>query len=706
MLDLNLALDDLCSAWPALMPPNRMPVSQGIAATLKIARPGGAAGFWSPEETPYMVEPVDTLASRTHEAVVFVGPSQTGKTVALGEGWLSHAALNDPGDMLIVQMTQEKAREYSRQRIDRAIRNSPALRAMLGKAASDDNLHDKVFRNGMMLRIAWPTVTNLSSTSYRYAFGTDYDRWADNIDGEGDGFSLMLKRVTTFLSRGMVAVESSPGRPLKQPMWTPSTPHEAPPTEGILGIYNRSDRRRLYWQCPHCREYFQATPGLSLFNLPEEDQLIEDVRSLDIGKFVEQYARVICPTNGCVVKQEAREGMQRNAPWLRDGETIDASGRRGGNPRVSAIAGFWLGGVAAAYTSWETLLRRYLQALLDYALTGSELTLQTTRNTDQGVPYMSRHLSAAANQEAPIDRAKDERPRFVVPDEARFVISAVDIQGGKAARFVVQTHAVGQHLEQWLVDRRSISESKREGMGTTFAPIDPARYPEDWDVLTDLVVQATYRTNYPDREIRPKLVVVDTGGEEGVTTKAYAWYRRLRRMGLHHRVMLVKGGSMRTKVDWHIRESMVGGEQGEGDIPLYILNPNLLKDDVSTGLQRSTPGPGYVHFPKPKGPANPSGWLQPSFFDELQAEVRNADGVWEQVRARNESFDLCVYIRAGCLKLRADRERFWTSPPHWAQPLPENAECVTTEMRRKMQEERAARPPLTERVVRRSAYLG
>ena len=45
---------------------------------------------------------------------------------------------------------------------------------------------------------------------------------------------------------------------------------------------------------------------------------------------------------------------------------------------------------------WEALIRKHLQALLDYALTNSELSLQTTSNTDQGVPYLSRLLTEAA----------------------------------------------------------------------------------------------------------------------------------------------------------------------------------------------------------------------------------------------------------------------------------------------------------------------
>lgn len=703
MTDLELALSDVCAAWPALQPPNRMRVSEGAAQNLRIARPGGASGYWDPRETPYMIEPVDMLGSRRHAAVCFVGPAQSGKTVGLGEGWMAHAVVNDPGDMLIVQMTQDKAREYSKQRIDRAIRNSPTLWALRGASSRDDNLHDKQFKHGMWLRLAWPTPSNLSSTSYRYVFLTDYDRVEDDIGGEGDMFSLGLARTRTFLSRGMLAVESSPGRPVVDPTWKPSTPHEAPPTKGILGIYNRSDRRRWMWKCPHCADWLEAKPGLALFNLPSDDELIESVRSLDIDGFARDYARAVCPTNGCLIGFESRERMNRTGRWLQDGLVLDDHDRVSGNPRESSIAGYWLGGAAATYITWETLLRKHLQGLLEYALNGSELTLQTTVNTDQGMPYTSRHLAeAAATATDPASRVEAERERYIVPDAARFLIASVDVQGGKNARFEVQVHAVGEHQEEWLVDRFPIKHSKREGMGDEFAPIDPATHPEDWDVVTEKVVNATYRTSDPAREMRVKLTVVDSGGEDGVTDKAYAWYRRLRKQGLQHRVRLVKGASGKD-LDWYTRETMVGAQQGQGDVPLYLLNPNKLKDVVAACLKRRVPGPGYYHFPQAKGPKNPQGWLPPSFFDELAAEVRNERGVWEQIRLRNETLDLCCYIKAGGMMLGVDRKGFWDAPPRWARPHAENSEILSPEARREMREQPVAAAPA--RRVQRSAYL-
>lgn len=705
------ALRDVASPWQALQPPNRMRVSEGAARSLVIKRPGGASGNWNPLETKYMVEPVDMLGSRRHAAVCFCGPAQSGKTVGLGEGWLTHAVINDPGDMAIFQMTQDKAREYSKQRIDRAIKNSPHLHAMRSAQARDDNLHDKQFRNGMWVRIAWPTATNMSSTSYRYVFGTDYDRWnqgKEDVDGEGDGFGLMMKRTTTFLSRGMTAVESSPGRPIVDPSWRPATAHEAPPVGdadsggGILGIYNRSDRRRWYWKCPHCDEWLQSAPGLGLFGLPADDELLEDIRNINIDKMAAQYARVLCPNNGCVINYDRRERMNLGGRWLADGLELDSMDRVSGTPRTSSIAGFWLGGVAATYISWETLIRKHLQALSDYEMTGSELNLQTTANTDQCMPYMSRSLSEAARNAAKGQVTEQDLPRYIVPDWARFVVSSVDVQGGKNARFVVQTHAVGPHKRQQLIDRKEIKWSNRPGMGDEPAPLDPAAYAEDWDTLTDQVVKATYRTSDPDREMRVKRVSVDSGGEDGVTDKAYAWFRRLRKLGLHIRVRLTKGAS--TRVEWYVKETMVGGVPGksDGDIPLLLFDPNKFKDMVYAGLQRREPGPGYYHFPTPHdADLNPQGWLPKAFFAELHAEVRNDSGVWEQVKKRNESFDLAVGVLVACHELGCDRREFWADPPGWAAEWGQNSEIITPEVRRVEQGGKAKR----EMRVQRSNYM-
>ena len=709
------ALAEVCGAHDALRPPNRMPVSQGAAQNLFIKRPGGAAGYWNPSETSYMVEPIDMLASRTHRAVVFVGPSQSGKTVAFGEGWLAHAVVNDPGDMLIVQMTQDKAREYSKQRVERAIRHSPTLWALRGPSSKDATIHDRQFRHGMWLKIAWPTVTNLSSTSYRYVFITDYDRIPDDIDGEGDAFTLGGKRTTTFMSRGKIAIESSPGRPLLDPHWRPATPHEAPPVRGILGIYNGSDRRRWQWQCPQCREWFEPKPGIGLFGLPSTEELLTDIRGIDIDAMARQYARAKCPHGNHTVGPEYKDRMNLAGRWVPDGQHLDLAGQLHGEARQSDIAGYWLGGAAATYIGWETLISKHLQALLAFSMTADELPWQTTVNTDQGAPYMSRALAEAKDAKSPAERKDQALQRFIVPAWARFLMASVDVQGGIGARFVVQVHAVGPDREQVPIDRYDIRDSLRGEEGEPRLPIDPSAFPEDWDVLNERVMRSTYKVEGSDLELKVHHTVVDTGGEgrkrgrgqaakvhEGVTANAYAWRRRLRREGLQRSVTLVKGVGGKN-LDWIVRETEVGGRAGHGDVPLFLLNSNRIKDIVAASGKRES-GPGALRFP---------GWLSQAWVDEFTAEIRNEDGTWTQIRARNEAFDLCCYVQAGCVVLKVDTWRDWDNVPSWAAPLDQaNSGLVTREARQEMQGNvRVATTPLPARAplqrrVTRPGYLG
>lgn len=708
----SLALSDACSGYQALKPPNRVSVSRGAADNLVIKQTGAAGGAWDASETPYMVHPMDALASRQHEAVVFVGPARTGKTAGLLLGWLAHNVVNDPGDMLFIQMTKDEARKFSKTDVDRALRNSPHVRAMQSTRAIDSNTFDTMFRHGMFLRIGWPTINTVSGSTYRYVAITDIDRMenADDVDGEGPLFDLAKKRTTTFMSRGMCLVESSPGYPQTDPAWKPATPHEGPPVGGIGTLYNRSDRHRWYWQCPDCAEHFEAAPGLGLFHLPSDDDLLQDIRMMDLSKIANQYARIICPHCGSLIDAKHKPTLNAGGLWLPDNVRITREKEIVGTPLTSKIRGYWMGGVAATYQPWVSLIYNHLEGLQDYALTGSEKKLKQAITTDQAWPYMERHLKEAkAGRQTPLERAEDDLIRYQAPAQTRMLQAAVDVQGGVNSRFVVQIHAVGPHMEQWLVDRFEIKHSKRPGMGQEFAPIDPTAHPEDWDVLTDKLLNATWKTPDPNREIKIRMLTVDTGGEgrkrlkgekdvaaptDGVTHNAYAWYRRVRKLGEAHRVTLYKGGSNPSAPI--IRESLVGKRTGKdkGDVPLLLCNPHLLSDMVNSGMKRGVPGPGYYHWPQPKHPTlNPHGWLNPSFFDELDSEARNRNGTWYQVRPRNESWDLCRMMMAGMLRMGLDKIKDWNVVPAWLAPLDRNSEIVAREDRRAAQENSVIAPP-------------
>ncbi|HAN6423913.1 TPA: phage terminase large subunit family protein [Escherichia coli] len=634
-----------------LRAPRRMLVADAVAQYMRVPMGAGNSVPWDPLVAPYVIEPMNCLASREYDAVIFVGPARTGKTIGLIDGWVIYNVICDPADMLIIQMTEEKAREHSKKRLARTFRVSPEVVSRLSPNKNDNNVYDRTFLAGNYLKIGWPSVNIMSSSDYKCVALTDYDRFPEDIDGEGDAFSLASKRTTTFMSSGMTLVESSPGRDVKDVKWRRTSPHEAPPTTGILSLYNRGDRRRWYWPCPHCGEYFQPC-----------GDVVAGFRDIADPVLASEAAYIQCPScSGRIMPEQKRE-LNGRGVWLRDGESINADGSRYGDPRRSRIASFWMEGPAAAYQTLSQLVYKLLTAEQEYETTGSEETLKTVINTDWGLPYLPRASMEQRKSEL-LEQRAEPVPSRSVPDGVNFLVATVDVQAGRHRRFVVQVTGYGSRGERWIIDRYNITQSLRGDSDGESQRIDPASYPEDWDVLlTDVFHKSWPLASDPSQQMRLMAMAVDSGGEDGVTDNAYKFWRRCRRDGLGKRIYLFKGDSIRrAKLITRTFPDNTGRTgrraQAAGDVPLWLLQTDVLKDRVNNALWRDSPGPCYVHFPD---------WLGSWFYDELTYEERSSDGKWSKPgRGANEAFDLMVYAEALVILHGYEKIR-WPDAPEWA----------------------------------------
>ncbi|EFS8464433.1 phage terminase large subunit family protein [Escherichia coli] len=652
-----------------LRAPRRMRVADAVAQYMRVPMGAGNSVPWDPLVAPYVIEPMNCLASREYDAVIFVGPARTGKTIGLIDGWVIYNVICDPADMLIIQMTEEKAREHSKKRLARTFRVSPEVVSRLSPNKNDNNVYDRTFLAGNYLKIGWPSVNIMSSSDYKCVALTDYDRFPEDIDGEGDAFSLASKRTTTFMSSGMTLVESSPGRDVKDVKWRRTSPHEAPPTTGILSLYNRGDRRRWYWPCPHCGEYFQPC-----------GDVVAGFRDIADPVLASEAAYIQCPScSGRILPEQKRE-LNGRGVWLRDGESINADGSRYGDPRRSRIASFWMEGPAAAYQTLSQLVYKLLTAEQEYETTGSEETLRAVINTDWGLPYLPRASMEQRKSEL-LEQRAEPVPSRSVPDGVNFLVATVDVQAGRHRRFVVQVTGYGSRGERWIIDRYNITQSLRGDSDGESQRIDPASYPEDWDVLlTDVFHKSWPLASDPSQQMRLMAMAVDSGGEDGVTDNAYKFWRRCRRDGLGKRIYLFKGDSIRrAKLISRTFPDNTGRTgrraQAAGDVPLWLLQTDALKDRVNNALWRDSPGPGYVHFPD---------WLGSWFYDELTYEERSSDGKWSKPgRGANEAFDLMVYAEAlvilhGYEKIRWPDAPEWASRETWLECVPDSTEPSPT----------------------------
>ena len=171
-------------------------------------------------------------------------------------------------------------------------------------------------------------------------------------------------------------------------------------------------------------------------------------------------------------------------------------------------------------------------------------------------------------------------------------------------------------------------------------------------------------------------MAVDSGGEDGVTDNAYKFWRKCRRDGLGKRVYLIKGDSTRRqKLITRTHPDNTGRSDrradARGEVPVYLLQTDLLKDQLSNNLERETPGAGYIHFPD---------WLGEWFYEELTYEERGSDGKWRKPgKGNNEAFDLFCYAHAIAILRGYEKIRDWEQPPAWAASQDTNPDIIDGE---------------------------
>lgn len=630
----------------AIRPPERLSVSEAAAKYRRLSN-DITSGPWDNEVAPYLVEIMDTMESLDFTGVVFAGPARCGKSEPFFN-WLTYSAKCDPADTMFIAMTQSVARDWSQGDLRKAIRQSPALADTIIPGKQNINTEVVRFKSGMRLLIKWPSITELSGKTLRRVWLADYDRMDMNVEGQGAPWPLAKKRTQTARRRGMTVAEGSPGFEVLDPHHNPKTPHEAPPTIGILSIYNTGDRRRWYVPCAQCEEFFE--PDFKHFDWPKDDSLSIAEKAANV--------RLVCPECGFPhthdadpdakpTPQPGKYGLNLKGRWLRDGQKISSEGIVVGKGEESEVASFWLKGPAAAFVTWRELLQRYLEAMREYERTMDHETLKAVVNVDLGLPFLPPSISAERTPEQLMSRSvgndwgDEDDPH--VPEGVRFLTAAVDVQDSPG-RFIVQIHGHAPGGDIKIIDRFTLRKAPRLDKDGHPYPLKPGSYLEDWNVLITDVMSRTYPlSDGSDKRMRIMFTVCDSAGAKGVTTKAYEFVRKLR--AEHHgtflpRFHLIKGmpsvDAPRAKVAFPDSGRKDRNAGARGEIPILELNVNALKTQLDGMLDRTEPGGGAIHF---------ASHLKIWFYQELCVETYDkVTRRWENLRRlRNESTDLLAY---------------------------------------------------------------
>lgn len=605
-------------------PPDRVNMQEAAEKYLKV-KGGGGHVKWSPDKTPYMVDPMNCMNKRDYHSVAFKGPARTGKTAGLILAPISHSMACEPADIMVIHMTEKQAERLSKVEIEPMFKADKVLKECLSPISRDNNVLLKKFKAGNILEIAYPVDSTFRGKSLRYVLVTDYD--AVPNPPEGDVFTLSKKRTASYQSLGMTMVESSPGHDCTDPDYVQKDLHESAPAEGIATIYMGGDRRRWYWQCPdlQCKEWF----------IPEFEYLVFDREETDAVK-ASQNVKMQCPHCLNQFNEKLKNKLNQGGKWLKQGQYIDTDGVIFGEGLKSKTASFWLPGPAATFASWgENFVGGYISAMNAYRLTGDESKLQAFFNTDCGrvyIPQQDHDFDVET-----LDANKRALSLGVVPEETKALFASVDVQGGKHRRFVVQIQSMADGKIMHVVDRFNITHINIEGRDVEVRPDLESSH---WKVLIDRVLNETWSTE-SGKGFKVVKLAFDTNGEAGVTDRAKEFYKANK--AYRARLMPVKGASSNqeklveiSKPNEVKKAFKTRVKTKNGGMTLHLLNTNKLKDIVTANMQLPSTAPKSMTYSKD---------LTEAFFSELQAEKRDTNGKWHKIGSRaNEAFDCCAYI--------------------------------------------------------------
>lgn len=227
-------------ALHALLPPPRLTVSEWADRYRVLGNTSPEPGPWRTSRTPYLREIMDSLTpSAPCERVVFMKSAQIGGTEVLLNacGYLMHHA---PAPILLVQPTVEMAKRFSKQRLDGLIEASPVLRDRVKDPRSRDSGNTvlmKEFAGGVLILTGANSAVGLRSLPAKYVLADELDAWPADADGEGDPFTLAVRRTVAFGSQRKILAVSTPT------------------IEGVSRIealFRQGDQRYYFVPCPRC----------------------------------------------------------------------------------------------------------------------------------------------------------------------------------------------------------------------------------------------------------------------------------------------------------------------------------------------------------------------------------------------------------------------------------------------------------------------
>lgn len=468
-------------------PPPVLTCSQWADQYRMLSRESSAEpGRWRTDRRPYLREIMDACSDPVVERVSFQKPAQVGWTEVIGNVVGFYIDL-DPSPILVIQPTVDLAKMWSKERLDPMMRDTPQMWGKVREGArreKDQSILRKTFPGGFIAITGANSAAGLRARPVRILIGDERDAYpitargsaragqSGAAAGEGDPFSLGIKRTTTFWNRKIL--EGS----------TPTIRGQS----AIESAREQSSDAEYFLPCPHCGH----PQTLRWRNLQWDPGEPDSARYL-CGTISEEGEL----TAGCGEPIPAHQlpAMLAAGVWIHK------------HPQRRKWRGYWINGLYCV--PWADLIREFLLT------PGKPEELKVFVNTrlaetweDSGEGIDESELEARRELYCP----PKADPVWEVPAAVGLLTASVDVQGDRL-EYQVKGWAAGE--ESYLI--------KHEALWG-----DPAQQ-EVWDRL-DLALFHPW-THESGATLEVRCTAVDSGGHH--TDQVYRYCKARRRRAVY-----------------------------------------------------------------------------------------------------------------------------------------------------------------------------
>ncbi|EHO5627766.1 phage terminase large subunit family protein [Salmonella enterica] len=564
-------------------PPSLLP-SEWAEANIKIPAGNAVPGRLRLDNAPYQREPMNMAVNPDCYRITLMWGAQVGKTqLALCiQGY--HIAA-EPANQMMMQPSQDDLRTWLETKFNPMADECGAVASVMAKPRGRDGVNNQKMKSypGGFLMFAW-------AGSPKTARGRSAPKIVcDEVDGylrtvEGHPVGLLWQRSATFGDQRLLVEISTPT--IKGASY-------------IESAYEMGDQRHFFVCCPHCDDHVTIEWANVRWDGQREthtDTLaaIEEQRPLT--------AHLYCPSCG----SQWSEGERIAA--IRGAEAAGA-GWKSSRP-FDGHASYHLNELYSVFRTIPAIVRDYLDKLkTDDLQTFTNVSLAQTWE-EEGEKVDPDSLMARREEYA-----------AAAPLGVLYVTAGIDMQ---IDRLEVEVVGWGVGEESW-------------SLGYFVLWGDPLTQ-DPWDALDDLLLDTWQHESGAALPI--SAACLDTGGTKGYTQAAYDYAEG--RTG--RRLFAIKGvgGWGRAVIEKPQRKK--SGKKAR-KVDLWLVGTDEAKLILSRRLGKSSPGPGYCHFPEDRDEE----WFQQLTAEKLTIHYVKGHPVREWRKpdhARNEAMDCRNYAYA------------------------------------------------------------